>query len=152
MDSPQGLLHCKRLIDLGIVPQGREQHEYFELTNPTAKRIEIDRIETSCDCLNITLANPEIPPGANVLACADLDLTRAIDFRGKVRIEAKGLTTRDQIAFLINIEVDARPKTEFGNLENSFHVDPQVPPKPVPMVLREKGNNSDVNSIERTSK
>lgn len=130
------LVPSRRSLDFGIVPQGGEHREYFELRNPTDSTVEVSRIDLSCDCLAITLVHRRVPQGGKVMACADLDLRGAPHFLGGLEIDAKGLTALDQTAFVLTIRVDVRPSSAFDGLQIESPVEATGPPTPVPVPLR----------------
>ena len=112
------LTPSSQTIDLGIVPQAGREQETFSLTNPTAEPVQIARIESSCDCLEIRLLATEVPPAGKVLAQARLDLSKEPEFIGSLAIQVNGLTGSGVVAFSIVINVSVRPRKEFQSMED----------------------------------
>jgi len=129
-------------IDFGLVPQGGSQRQYFELSNSTVRALEIDRIETSCDCLSIDLGNPDLKPREKTLGLVTLDLSHAPGFIGKLTAEVAGVGVNGDVWFKIQVEVDVRPSKDFGKLGTDPGLERRTNgdlPSPVPMPLLETG-------------
>jgi len=117
--SPKTLLTpSATTIDLGIVPQAGREQETFSLTNCGTKPVEISKIETSCDCLDIRLSRRVIGPSEKLLATTSLDLSKEPNFLGGLAIEVKGLTGSGDPAFSIVVDVTVRPREEFPEKED----------------------------------
>jgi hypothetical protein len=80
--------------------------------------VDVARIETSCDCLDIRLPRRVIGPSEKVLARASLDLTKEPDFLGGLAIEVKGVTSSGTVAFSLVVNVTVWPREEFESRED----------------------------------
>lgn len=105
-------------IDLGMVPQSGQAHEYFALTNPGTESVEVAKIETSCECLKVRLTSRTIGPTGRVLAQASLDLGNEPQFSGGLAIEVRGLTNSGAVAFAVVVDVTVRAAEEFQAVED----------------------------------
>jgi len=103
-------------LDFGIVSQGSRARRFFELRNTSGRSIELYRIETSCECLELHVDHGGILAGKTVMAAASLDLTHAADFTGQLAIEVKGLSRAETTQFSMTINVEVRSTKDFGAL------------------------------------
>lgn len=122
-------------VDFGIVPQGGHQRAYFEVINPSAAPVEIHQVETTCDCLEVTLTNSRIDTGGKILACANLDLGQAAHFVGDLEIQIKGLTGSDETGFSLTVHADVRPRAEFAGLKIEAPTGPSDLPQAEPIAM-----------------
>jgi hypothetical protein len=120
-------------LDFGIVPQASLQRLYFELLNRSDNAVELDRMDASCDCLEVHIAKVRIEPGEKVLACAQLNLQLASDFVGGLRIEVMGFSRDADAVFAMTTDADVRPATYFEPFGQSERQETGIPPLPIAM-------------------
>jgi hypothetical protein len=131
------LVPSRTSLDFGIVPQGSQHCAFFELASD--ELIELDRIETSCECLEVTVAKRSANAAEKLLASALLELSRASDFTGVLEIEVVGMTKLEAGAFRLTVNCDVRPKSEFDGLGTDSRLlskDSESVPVPLPMPMR----------------
>jgi hypothetical protein len=131
--STTPLVSSRTTLDFGIVPQGSQQRLFFELSNASDEPIELDRIETSCECLEMTVSRMRLSAGEAVLACAKLDLAVAPRFTGGLGIEVRGYAQDGLLVFAINIDADVRPSWTFENFRLELQTKIPDVSQPVPM-------------------
>jgi hypothetical protein len=90
-------------IDLGDIVQGGQKEQAFQIRNDSGTLAEVAAIETSCPCASIHLERTEVPAGQFLAGNLTLDLRPKPGFLGDLAIEAKGLTRRGRVAFVLVI-------------------------------------------------
>jgi hypothetical protein len=96
VSEPAGSLPASVLVvedcvsRLGRVPSGSRTEGAFTLHNNSTEPVELDRIETSCECLAVEVAERAIAPGARVKARYVLDLGHEPRFAGSLSLTATG--------------------------------------------------------------
>jgi len=96
-------------ITLGNTAQGGETQQAFRCINDSGEFMEVASIETSCACATISLERPGVPPGQSLAGTVKLDLRQKPEFVGNLVIEARGLTRRGRVAFLIETRATVYP-------------------------------------------
>ena len=71
--------------------------------------MEVATIETSCPCTSIQLEQTVVRAGQFLTGRVLLDLRRKPDFVGDLVIEAKGITRKRQVAFVLIIRARVHP-------------------------------------------
>jgi hypothetical protein len=97
-------------LDLGVVEQSSNRVYGFSLQNRAAVPVVIHRIETSCECLSVGVPERAIPAGGQVRAYVELTLVPEKDVSGSFRIDVKGYTANQELAFELIVEFLALPK------------------------------------------
>jgi hypothetical protein len=90
-------------IDLGDIAQGGQKQRAFQVVNTSGAFVDVAAIETSCPCASVHLDRTGVRPGQSLTGKASLDLRSKPDFVGELSIEAKAVTTRGRVAFLLRI-------------------------------------------------
>lgn len=90
-------------IDLGEMAQAGQKQHAFQLRNYSSAFVEVAVIETSCPCASIILERTGAPVDQFLAGNVVLDLRAKPGFLGDLVIEAKGLTQRGQVAFVLRI-------------------------------------------------
>ncbi len=112
--SPATLLVTSaKSVELGIVPQAGREQETFSISNAGSNVVEIAKVETSCDCLDVELSRRIAKPGEKLLGVVKLDLAKEPGFTGNLAIEVKGLAKTGELAFSVSVLVTIRPPAEF---------------------------------------
>jgi hypothetical protein len=96
-------------LDFGVLPKGAQHAITFWLHNPGKASVEISRVKTSCECLEVTLSQECIAPGSKVLASARVDFSDDRDFTGRLRLEAIGRAAQqpaDAFKIAVTVTVD----------------------------------------------
>jgi len=94
-------------FDFGSLSKGSRHSVSFWLHNPETVEVILDRVETSCDCFQVKLAQRAIKPGQKVWAIAEVDFTNDPAFTGRLRLEATGLAEEESApVFIICVNVD----------------------------------------------
>ncbi len=90
------------VIDLGTMVQGERREFVVDLQSPSDTPIEVDAIESSCDCLEVTLPGRVVGARQKILARLKLDLSAEPTFAGKLRLEVVARNKQvGQVAFRI---------------------------------------------------
>ncbi len=121
-------------IDFGIVPQGGQKSYFLEVRNDSDTVVELATIETSCDCLGLSVTRRSIEIGEAVLACVVLDLASEPDFIGPLAIELRGVAKDGTSAFLAITKADVRPASDVSQMLVVKSPPLSAVPSPVPMV------------------
>ncbi len=117
-DHPITLLTpSSKTIDLGFVPQAGQEQETFSLSNTGTKPVDIAKIETSCDCLELRFPRRTIGPSEKILVRAKLDLTKEPQFLGGLGIVLKGQTCAGETVFFALVTVPVCPPNEFDTFD-----------------------------------
>jgi hypothetical protein len=131
--SATPLVPSRTTLDFGIVPQGQERRHYATLKNDVGRRVEIERVETNCDCLRVSLAGSGLDAGEEMMICLYLDLSAASDFVGKLVTEIAGFGSDGKTVFLLRVRADVRPVSSFASFEEIEEPPTSTPPLPVTM-------------------
>jgi hypothetical protein len=107
--APDLLVPSPRKIDMGKVPALARRKVTFSLANMGNTPAAVAKVESSCHCLTIDLDRCVIAPGEQILAHANLDLSREPSFAGNLGIDVRGLTSTGQVLFDIVVEVAVLP-------------------------------------------
>lgn len=95
-------------LDFGQVSNRGAKTLSFQVVNPSPSPIEVTTIETSCDCLEVSIPNRIVPARSTVDATARINLDKDSTFRGDLAITAKGLTASKAIIFDLTCFVTAQ--------------------------------------------
>lgn len=99
-------------IDLGDIVQGGQIQHAFQIRNDSRALVEVAAIKTSCPCANIRLEHANVPASQFLAGNVILDLRQKPDYTGDLAIEAKGVTGRGRIAFVLLILSRVQPRFE----------------------------------------
>lgn len=100
------LTPSKRRFDFGVLPKGGQAQETFWLHNPSKDPVEIDRIDTSCDCFVVILAAKTVPPNDKILATIKLDFSHDNNFFGSLGMQATAaINSGNGVAFEVHVDV-----------------------------------------------
>jgi len=104
-----------------------------EFENRSGDPVEIDQVDTSCDCLLVKLSSARLDGGKRSIVVLDLDLAGASDFTGNLVIDITGLSASGKRLFSLKVHVDVRPAMAFamfGETESQYGASL---PAPAPM-------------------
>jgi hypothetical protein len=88
------------------VTAGEKKTLQITLVNNSSDTVEIEHIESSCDCFRVDLGRNVISPGEEINATLTLDLVREPDFVGAMRLEVTGFTKTGATAFVIHVDTN----------------------------------------------
>jgi hypothetical protein len=108
------LISSEAHIDLGTVPAGGQKECTVFLTNRTERAVEVSEVATSCDCLNVDLANPVVPPSGKVSARVRLDLRGEPEFTGGLRVLVNGKGKSKEAVFALAVAVTVKSPEQKG--------------------------------------
>ena len=74
-------------LDLGVIVQGKSAALGCWVTNNGKNPVQVSKIESSCDCLTVTLSKQQIAPGEKILVTASYDGAKEAEFVGSLQIE-----------------------------------------------------------------
>ena len=92
-------------VSLGKIRPGRAASVDFELHNRTAMRLAVDRIKTSCPCIQVTPRTVRIEPGDSARLTVTYDPTEAPEFRGALSARVDGYAT-ERLVFQTQVNLD----------------------------------------------
>lgn len=92
-------------LTLGGVPQGGRVEKEVWILNSNNREIFFERIDSSCECLELSPATANFGPNQTLRMKLVLDLRREPKFTGNLRIEASGLDRASHV--VLGITVDA---------------------------------------------
>lgn len=94
-------------LDFGVLSKALRKELIFHVVNSGETTIEVSRLETSCDCVEVILSTHVIPRGKTIQATAQLDLSESTTFSGKLHMTVNGFDQRGNavLQLLINVEV-----------------------------------------------
>jgi Protein of unknown function (DUF1573) len=95
-------------ISLGSLSPGETKRSRFTLTNPGLESITIERVTTSCPCVEVGPVPVQIRPGKTESMEVKFDPAEEPEFRGRLSIEVSGLDPAGSIAFRTHIGIDVR--------------------------------------------
>lgn len=93
-------------IDLGVIYQGEPAGTNRWIQNQSNKSIRIEKIETSCECVNLKFSKEEISPGEKVLAHVSYDGAKEPDFVGALQIQVTVLDDNRHNVGIIQVLVE----------------------------------------------
>ena len=94
-------------IHAHAVTRGGQACWEFLLRNSSSVSVEIQRVETGCDCVRVHgLCSNPIPPQGTAKGELLLDLSHDPGFVGRLAIEVRGLARGGQVAFLWEFDVN----------------------------------------------
>jgi hypothetical protein len=76
-------------VDLGVVTQGQSAALKTWIKNQSDHAVQVSRIESSCECLDVRLSPMTIEPGKRALVRCHYDGAREPDFVGSLHIEVQ---------------------------------------------------------------
>jgi hypothetical protein len=112
--NPALLVPSSYKIDLGVVPQSGRREYAFLLQNPSELPVTLDKIETSCECLQVSLPRRFIPAKTKAVVVLRFDLGHDKEHQGKLAIEVKGYEVNRKLALALTVYVDTLPEQEFA--------------------------------------
>lgn len=132
-ETSQLLRLSRGSIELGVILQGDHGQDTFSLMNRGTHPVEVVKIETSCDCLQIEPGHFRVEPGKQVLVTAIMDLSSEPTFAGQLAVGAKGFGPTGETAFEFEVNADVRVDAAFSALADQAR--PRAPkvPEPQPM-------------------
>jgi len=106
--APRPALRTVATVDLGLVGMGGRAEEVIAIENDGAAAQAISRIETSCDCLKVSLSRRDLVPGALTAARVALDFAAEPEFVGELLggVTAYGPSGQRLFGFKVRALVD----------------------------------------------
>ncbi len=107
-DAVRPALQSVALVDLGLVALAGRVDEVIALKNRGTTAVTISRVETSCDCLRVSLSEREVAAGGFVAARVMLDLAGEPDFIGNLQADVVGYSASGErlVGFQVRVLVD----------------------------------------------
>lgn len=99
-------------IDLRDIAQGGRKQHPFQCRNDSGVFVDVAAIQTSCSCLSLHLERGDVAAGQFLTGTATVDLSSKSGFVGALAIEAKGLTARGRVAFVLRIWAQVQPASQ----------------------------------------
>jgi prepilin-type N-terminal cleavage/methylation domain-containing protein len=99
-------------FNLGSVQPGQRVEHSFGLSNPGSEPVAVTRIETSCQCVHVTLANNVIQAGETIDARITFELDDEWEFSRKLAVEIEGYTNSGARAFAFVFDAQIDPRAE----------------------------------------
>jgi len=87
--AAQATLPLGAKIDLGVIVQGKSAELSCWIRNQGTGDLQLSKIESSCECLEIHLSKMHIAAGERILAHAHYDGAKESDFAGSLQIEVQ---------------------------------------------------------------
>jgi len=105
------------------------------MKNTSAHPIEIERFESTCDCLRTKPVSLRLESGDQAVVCVQLVLSDATEFVGTLVIDVAGKSKGEEDIFSLRAFADVRPINDFAAFgETEAAQTPQTTiPVPVPM-------------------
>jgi hypothetical protein len=91
------------VVDLGTLRPGQSAQATITLRNTSEKPVIVDRIETSCECLELSHTTLTLPRWSSVSFRVDFDAASAADFSGNLRIRINGLSETGSEVFTVEV-------------------------------------------------
>ena len=107
------LLPIQDTVDLGILFQGESTVFDRWLKNTSGREVHVDKIEKSCECVDMKLSKSHLAPGERVLGVFTYDGNKELDFVGALAIEISLLDVEGNKAGRIEVPVEVVSKKEF---------------------------------------
>jgi hypothetical protein len=96
-------------IDLGTIARGGNRETKIWLANNGTKTVEIVEIQTSCDCLEVTLEKKILLPGEKTQAKMKVEFAHEPNFTGSLGLRVEGVAkTGGELAFVLWVDVIVR--------------------------------------------
>jgi hypothetical protein len=96
-------------FDLGELSKGETRNVEFCLENRSDFAVVIERIQTSCDCLSVTLDAEAVGPRETVGGAFAVRVSEDDEFAGRLGLEATGVAKGGSAkAFVISVELRVR--------------------------------------------
>jgi hypothetical protein len=93
-------------VDFGVIPVGGKKEIEITIFNPGKQAVQIDKVETTCDCLKVDFAGQLVQPGKALRSRTVLDMASDPDFVGDLQIRVRALTEKSQP--LLSFEATAK--------------------------------------------
>lgn len=107
--APPAKWPLQATIELGVVRQGQVASLNVWLKNAGKSAVEVSKIQTSCECLELKLSQLLIEPGQRALAQVRYDGAREPDFVGSLQIEVELLDDKATKVGQVNIPIEVIP-------------------------------------------
>lgn len=96
-------------ISLGILPPGRPASGRLTLKNASVETIRIERVETSCPCIRVSLLPAQVEGGSEQPLTVTFDPTEEPEFRGGLRVEVIGREAGGATLFRTAVVLEVGP-------------------------------------------
>lgn len=95
-------------LSFGSLRPGISAKEEVTVRNRGMAPIDIERVETSCPCLEVAPLPLRIGPGQNGRLMMRFNPAEEPDFRGRLSVEVAGYGPNGRIAFRMRVRVEVR--------------------------------------------
>ncbi len=95
-------------MDLGVVVQGQSAKLSSRIKNQSTNPVQVSKIESSCECLEVRFSRTRISPGESVLAHAHYDGVREPEFVGALQIEVQLIDDKGTKVGQIDVPIAVR--------------------------------------------
>lgn len=95
-------------VRLGILDAGQSAEAVITIRNPTAQSVSIDRVETSCPCIETGPARLEIAPGEIRELTLKFDASTEPEFGGALSVEVAGYGESGRLVLRARVLVEVR--------------------------------------------
>lgn len=96
-------------LSLGTLHPGQSATVRMILHNSGPRSVIVERVETSCPCLQVEDRSIDLPSGESAPLTLVFDSSDEPDFRGALSIEVSGRDTDRRILFHTHVDVEVRP-------------------------------------------
>ena len=93
-------------VSLGSLSPGQQATGRITLRNPGQSPVIVERVETSCSCLDVGPFPIKIEPGRSANLTVRFDPADEPDFRGRLSIEVIGRGPTDLLAFRTRVGIE----------------------------------------------
>jgi hypothetical protein len=107
-------------VSLGILEVGQSGERLVSLRNPQSELVYLERISTSCPCIQVTPAPIQVSPRETKNLTVRFDLSTEPDFRGGLSVEITGIGVGEQVLFQSKVDFEVRAALiETTDLQNT---------------------------------
>jgi len=131
--SARSIITGPEAINFGIVPQQSTQIHWFEVVNNSEQTVELDEVQTSCDCLEFGLTEQSISARGRVLGWARMNLSKVPHFKGPLKIQVTVSKKDGSLGFQVIVAADIRSAGTFLGFPVHSTGSSEDLPAPVPM-------------------
>ncbi len=96
--------------ELGVVGRGKRLETGLRVSNPSDHAVELGPIQSSCECLSVTLPSNQIPAHKSVEGTIAIDFEKDPNFQGALLLIATASSVKPdkRRAFELRLSVDVK--------------------------------------------
>jgi hypothetical protein len=95
-------------LSLGTLHRGKYARNSFVIRNRSSEPVDLDHLETSCECVQVILPTHSLAPGQEMLGELEVNLAQKPMFTGSLAVDVVASMPNGEILFRLLVEAEVR--------------------------------------------